>query len=448
MKALTWIGLVLGIGGAAAAVAGARSRARTGKPSGAVYESAATRILILGGGFAGLTTARALARKVGHVPGVSIRLVDQGDSLTFWPMVPEVVPGTIEAPHVLHSLREELIPLGVEFVRAKVIGGDLDLGHIQTCAGEMIFDKLVVALGWETAFFDTPGAAEHCLTLHSLADAVAIRSRVIDRFEAAGGGSRDDLQFIVVGGGSSGVEVAAGMARLVDLLLPQYPHVAAADVHLTIVQAKNDLLPHMEKPLRQAAASRLHQDRIHLRTDSRVKAVDAKGVVLSSGERLDAGTVIWAAGVQPNSVARKVRGLSLDSHGRVDVDECLRVAGHPGIYALGDVAAVRSGRDAVAPTAQAAVQEAAVAAGNIAAEVTGGSPRPFQYHNMGHLVELGGSFAVSQVMGARLSGMAGHLLWRGVYLYKLGDWRDRLHVVSDWLINWALPPSVPRVRVQ
>jgi NADH dehydrogenase len=204
----------------------------------------------------------------------------------------------------------------------------------------------------------------------------------------------------------------------------------------------------MEEPLRQAAASRLRKDGIELRTDSTVKSVDERGVVLDSGDRLDASTVIWTAGVGPSPIARRFKGARLDKRGRLKVDACLRVSGQSGVYALGDIAAVTSGGKPVPPTAQAAVQEAAAVANNLAAEVTGGEPEAFQYHFMGHLVTLGGRFAVSQVFGARLSGWAGHLLWRGVYLYKLGDWRDRLHVVSDWSIRALAGPSVPRLRLR
>lgn len=238
------------------------------------------------------------------------------------------------------------------------------------------------------------------------------------------------------------------MADLIEVLLPQYPGVSEHEVRLTIVQAKDDLLPHMEKPLRQAAASRLHKDRINVRTDSSVKSVDDRGVTLATGDRVEAGMVIWAAGVEPSPVVRNLRGLPLDARGRVEVDDCLRAAGLQGVYALGDVAAVQSDGEDVAPTAQAAVQEAVVVARNLLADVAGGSLHAFRYRNLGHLVELGGKFAVSQVMGARFSGLTGHLVWRAVYLYKLGDWRDRLHVVSDWIIHQVLPPDVPRLRLR
>jgi NADH:ubiquinone reductase (H+-translocating) len=444
---LRW-GIAAGMVCTGFAIAIGRLRARHRALGAPAYDSAGVRVLILGGGFGGLTTARALARKFADRHDVAIRLVDRGDSLTFWPMVPEVIPGAIQAAHVVRSLREELAPIGVEFVRTNVIGADLDRHTVQTGVGDMAYDKLVVALGWQTSFFGTPGAAEHCLTMQSLIDAVSVRARIVDQFEAAAAGCRHDLRFVVVGGGSTGVEVVAGISELIDILIPQYPGLSADDVNLTVVQAKPDLLPDMEKPLRQAAASRLRKDGIELRTDSAVKSVDERGVVLESGERLDASTVIWTAGVEPNPIARLLESAQLDDRGRLMVDACLRVSGHSGVYALGDIAAATSGSKPVAPTAQAAVQEAAVVANNLAAEVTGVETEPFEYRFMGQLVTLGGRFAVSQVFGARLSGWAGHLLWRGVYLYKLGDWRDRLHVASDWSIRALAGASVPRLRLQ
>jgi len=448
MGSRLWLGLAAGFACAGVGIAMARSWAGNHSLRAPSYDSAGVRVLVLGGGFGGFTTARVLARRLAARRDVAIRLVDREDSLTFWPMVPEVIPGAIQAAHVVRALREELVPLGVEFVRTRVIGADLDRRSVRTGIGDMEYDKLVVALGWQTSFFGTPGAAKHCLAMQSLTDAVAVRTRVVDQFEAAVAGRPHDLRFVVIGGGSTGVEVVAGISELIDILILQYPGLSEEEVHLIVAQAKDDLLPHMEEPLRQAAASRLRKDGIELRTDSTVKSVDERGVVLDSGDRLDASTVIWTAGVEPSPIARRFKGARLDKRGRLKVDACLRVSGQSGVYALGDIAAVTSGGKPVPPTAQAAVQEAAAVANNLAAEVTGGEPEAFQYHFMGHLVTLGGRFAVSQVFGARLSGWAGHLLWRGVYLYKLGDWRDRLHVVSDWSIRVLAGPSVPRLRLR
>lgn len=449
MSVASRLGVLVGVGVAAfATVTAVRARTRRRPFPPAPYDSAAQRILVLGGGFAGLTTARTLAKGFGAQLGIAIRVVDAAQSMTFWPMVPEVISGSIQAAHVLRPLREELVGLGIEFIHAKVIGGDLGSRVIETDAGTLPYDKVVIALGWETAFFGTQGAREHCFRLESLSDAVAIRNRVVQQFEAAASGRPGDLCFVVVGGGSTGVELAASLADLMEVLLPQYPSVGRDDVRLILTQAKDDVLPHMEEPLRQAAAGRLRDDRIDVRTDSKVSQVDERGVTLANGARLESSTVIWAAGVQPTATASRLTGADLDHDGRLQVDRYLRLHGRRGAYALGDNAAVTSGDTVVAPTAQAAVQEAAIAAANLLAEVRGGEPTPFVYRELGHIVDLGGRFAVSQVLGARVSGWAGKLVWRAVYLSKLGDWRDRMHVASDWLIRLLEPPSVPRVKVE
>jgi NADH dehydrogenase len=432
---------------AASAMTVARNRRSARAPAHAGYDSASTRVLIAGGGFGGLTAAKELARRLHSRPAVAIRVIDASDSMTFWPMVPEVVSGSIQAAHVIRSLREELSAIGVEYVRARLTGGDLSGRRLTTTIGEMTFDKLVLSVGWRTNFFGTTGAKQHSLVLESVADAVRIRARVIDQLEAAAAGQPHDLTFVVVGGGSTGVELAAGLADLVDVLAGQYPTIDRSDVRVVLAQSKNDVLPHMEKPMRQAATSRLVGERIEVRTDSEVREVDARGVVFARGDRLDAGTVIWAAGVEANPVARELGGVPLDMHGRVAVDEHLRIGGANGLYALGDVAAVRSAGSPVAPTAQAAVQEAAAVAANVAAEISGGELAAFRYHELGKLVELGGRFAVSNVFGLSFTGWAGQLLWRAVYLYKLGDWRDRLHVLADWAVRLLEPPGVPRLRV-
>ena len=416
--------------------------------AGIPYRAAAKRVLILGGGFGGLHAARSLAKRLHRADGVAIRLVDRAQSMTFWPMVPEVIPGSIHAPHVVRPLREELSRAGVEYVRAEVTGADCAQRVVHTTAGDMPYDLLVVALGWQTAFFGIPGASEHAVVLESLADAVAIRDRVIGEFEAAVAGRPHDLRFVVVGGGSTGVEVAASLADLVDVLVAEYPAVDEDEVHLCVVQAKNDVLPHMERGLRAAAEERLRKDRIELKLGAPVSSVDAAGVALASGERVAGGTVIWTAGVEANAVARRLRGVPVDGRGRVRVDARLQVDGLRGVYALGDIAAAKSDGREVAPTAQAAVQEAEVVADNVAARVLGGEHVEFRYRDLGRLVELGGRFAVSEVSGIRMSGWAAQALWRAVYLVKLGDWRDRLHVAADWLIGLLEPASVPRLRVE
>jgi NADH dehydrogenase len=425
-----------------------RARNRQRGVAGMPYDSAPTRVLILGGGFGGLYTARALVKRLARTDAVAVRLVDRAESMTFWPMVPEVVPGSIQAPHVVRSLREELARAGVEYIHARVTGADTALRVVHTDAGDIAYDKLVIALGWQTAFFGTEGAGEHAMTLESLADAVAIRNRVIDQFEAAAAGRAHDLSFAIVGGGSTGVELAAALADLLDTLVGQYPTVDEDEVHLVVVQAKNDVLPHMERGLREAAEERLRKNRIELRLGAPVKRVDEHGVELEDGTHLSAGTVVWTAGVEANRVARAIDGLSIDDRGRVEVDAGLRARGVRGVFALGDIAAVRSHGGSVAPTAQAAVQEAEVVATNVAADLLGGEAVEFAYHDLGRLVELGGRFAVSEISGVRLSGWTAQMLWRAVYLLKLGDWHDRLHVAADWLIKLVEPATVPRLRIE
>ncbi|MGH7765066.1 MAG: NAD(P)/FAD-dependent oxidoreductase, partial [Candidatus Dormibacteraceae bacterium] len=209
MKALlgrTAVAVGVGFATVLAARAISRARARSTDRLPIPYDSASNRVLILGGGFAGLHTARRLATLMKKGPGVALRLVDSAESMTFWPMVPEMITGVIQAAHVMRPLREELVGLGVEFINADVKAGDLDRRTIQTSAGEMGYDELVIAMGWKTAFFGTPGAREHCMTMESLADAVAIRNRVIEKLEAVSSGHRSDLEVVVVGGGSTGVE--------------------------------------------------------------------------------------------------------------------------------------------------------------------------------------------------------------------------------------------------
>jgi NADH dehydrogenase len=231
--------------------------------------------------------------------------------------------------------------------------------------------------------------------------------------------------------------VAANLRELLDELSGRYPNVPESAIKVHLLQARGQVLPHMEKALRRIAAARLRAQRIDLRTDAKAERVDDTGVDLEDGSRITARTVIWAAGVRPAAIAGSMRGLTTDDGGHLRVDEYLRVDGRHGIYALGDCAAVKSGGEPVAPTAQSAVQEARIAADNLVAELRGTWPKPFRYRSRGRLVDLGSRFAVARVLGTDLSGGLAQLLWRALYLYKLGGAANRARVLSDWMLEAA-----------
>ncbi|HUZ88266.1 MAG TPA: NAD(P)/FAD-dependent oxidoreductase [Candidatus Acidoferrales bacterium] len=430
----------LAAGALAGAAIGGAAALRRRRPAASLrdYLTGRPRVLILGGGFAGLTAARELGQAL--PPDAGLLLVDRNDFMTFWPMVPEVIPGSIELQHVLRPLRQDLLGAGAEFLQAEVTEIDLERRLVYTREGELPFDRVIIALGWHTTFFGTEGASEHTLTFQSIEDAIAVRDRVICRFEEVSaertrGGHSDSsrLSFVVVGGGSTGVETAANLSALVSELLPGYPRIAATEPRVHLLQAADAILPHLDGALQRIAAARIASERIDIDTKSKVHSVDAGGVVLEGGERIDSGLVLWAAGVGPSPIAAHVNGAAVDSRGRLQIDQNLRLRGHAGVYAVGDIAGVNSAGQPVPPTAQAAVQAAAAAAQNLVAELRGGDLRPFKFHYLGTLVDLGGRFAVSQFMGRRISGWIAQAMWRAVYLYKLGDRRDRVRVLSDWL---------------
>ena len=419
-------------------------------PPDVPYHAAERKVLILGAGFGGFYVAHHLS---GRLPAKSsVLALDRHDFLTFWPMVPETIPASVEVQHALRPLPAELVRRGVSFLQSEVEEIDLEASLVKTSRGDFGYDQLVIALGWETNFFGISGAPEHALTVQSIEDAIRIRDRVIDTFgealaEAQAGRPPEErtLHFAVVGGGSTGVEVAANLRELIDILLPQYPALSSAQVRVHLLQAGDDVLPHMDQQLRRIAAARLGSEEIEVRTDARVGHLDGSGVELDDGSRVDAGLVVWAAGVRSSSLASKIKGAAVDEKGRIQVDRYLRVGDRSGVYALGDIAAVNSEGKGVPPTAQATIQEAPVVADNLLAELAGGQLREFTYHPLGTLVDLGSRFAVSQIMGRRLSGTLAQALWRGVYLYKLGDGRDRAEVLLDWLLGWLAGPRVSRL---
>jgi NADH dehydrogenase len=287
------------------------------------------------------------------------------------------------------------------------------------------------------------------LDLKGLRDALRVRNHTIDCFEQAerlGGEAPDDLlSFVVVGGGATGVEAAAETHDLIfDVLKDDYPNVDFDRVRIVLVNAADHMLQGLDSSLVNAATRRLASQRIRVINGAKVKEVRPDAVEISNGSTVPARTTIWAAGIQPPPLVGNL-DVQRDNRGRMLVDPYLRVKGSPGVYAVGDCTSMQYDGPPIPALAQAAEQQGKLAASNLAAEIQGERPVAFRYRSVGQLVDLGEGSALVDILGVKLGGLLGALIWKGVYLYELGYDLNRAHVLADWTIDLFTRPDTSKL---
>ena len=442
-------GKLVGVGLSAGVIWGAYKRLRVPESLQGNFANASTKILIVGGGFGGVAAARELARALSRNKDVGVALLDLVNYTTFWPMVPSVIPSDVEMRHVAHSIRRILRPLGVEFFQDEVTGVDFETRQVKTEDGTFSYDYLILSPGSRTAFFGTPGAEENAMDTKGLRSVLQIRNHVINCFEEAErlGGEIPDglLTFVFVGGGATGVEAAADTHDLIfDVLEGDYPNVNFGQVRVVVVNADDHILHGLDPSLVHAATRRLASQRIEVIDDVKAKEVRPDAVVLSDGRIIPARTTVWAAGIEPSPLAKDL-DAEKDHRGHILVDEFLRVKDRPGVYAVGDSTSIDYDGPPVPALAQAAEQEGKRAALNVAAEITGEVPEPFRYRSLGQLVDLGEGGSLVDILGARVSGRIGALIWKVIYLYELGYNLNRAQVIADWAIDMFTRPDTSKL---
>src|SRR3712207_3460649 len=303
------------------------------------------KVLIVGGGFGGYTAAKDLCHLTKDREDVGVLVIAKNNFFTFWPMVPGIVSSDIDARNVAQPLRRALILAGASFRRATVNGIDPERKVVQADGGiEFPYDQLIISLGGQPNFFGIPGVEDHSLTMRGVEDAERVRNRVIERFEEVslmrGEIPESKLTFVVIGGGATGVETAAELYNLVhEALEPDYPNIDPHGVRIFLLEALDHILPELDPALRRAARTRLQNQRIEVRTGAMAEEITGDCVRLKGGDNISTENVIWTAGNRPNQAIYDL-GLPADERNGIRVDEYLRVEDHPGIWALGDCAAV------------------------------------------------------------------------------------------------------------
>lgn len=397
----------------------------------------------MGAGFGGLATTKALA----DAP-VDITLVDRNNFHTFQPLLYQVATSGLNPADVAYPVRGIFARQdNVTFRRGEVRSVDWDLrtARLAGDAEPVTFDILVVAAGATVDDFATPGVAEHGFPLYVLADAMRLRNHVLGRFEEADADpSRVDdgvLTFVVVGGGPTGVEVAGALAELIDKVLRTDFRGSRVDVErarIVLVEMVDDLLPSFAAGSQRHARDQLHRRGVEIRTGESVAEVTATRVRLEGGESIRAHTLIWAAGVQASPLVRAL-DVPTGRGGRVEVDDHLRVPGHPDAFAIGDLAAIDDGHGELLPgVAQVAIQSGHHVAGTIRAGLEGATTKPFRYRDKGSMATIGRRAAVAELPGGiRLSGTLAWFAWLGLHLVYLMGFRNRLSVFLNWAWNYV-----------
>ena len=409
------------------------------------------RVLILGGGFAGVGAAQKLRKADAEVV-----LVDRHDYHTFQPLLYQCATGLLETTAVGHSLRDLLERHDNTTIhKASVIGIDLDAREVRFAELEPLsYDYLVLGLGAEVNFFGTGGAAEHAFPMYTLPHALHLKDHLLGRWEAADRdpGLVDDgvLNVVVVGGGPTGVETAGAVAELYRAVFARdYPALPQDKARVILVEAGPELFSMFKPRLRKYAEKALTERTVEVMTGERVSSVAPTRVTLKSGDELKAHTLVWGAGLQGNALARSL-GLELQRGNRIAVGPDLALPDHPEVYVPGDIAAITDAKtgQVLPQLGSVALQSGEHAGEAIARRIAGKAAKPFRYRDKGTMAMIGRSAAVVQMLaGSTMTGRRAQLAWGAVHLALLPTNEDRAKAVVDWAGTTLTHQRVGRITV-
>jgi NADH:ubiquinone reductase (H+-translocating) len=406
-------------------------------------------VVIVGAGFGGLAVARSLDRHP-----VEVTLIDRNNFTTFQPLLYQVATAGLNAADVAHSIRGLFHrQRNLQVLVGEVTGVDWERRQLLLEDHKPVpFDHLVLALGAVATWFGVPGAAEYALPLYTLEEAVDVRNHVLSRFEAADADpslvDHGELNFVVVGGGPTGVEMAGALAELFAVVFKRdYPTLGVGRARVVLVEARDRLLEPFHVSSQRAALDALRARQVEVRLEETVDEVTPDHVRFTSGEVLPARTVIWAAGVRAHPVARAM-GLPTTASGRVEVAPDLSVPGRAGVWAVGDVAAphAKRGSGVLPQLAPVAMQSGAHVAGQIGRLAEGKPTQPFRFHDKGTMATIGRRAAIAELPGRiRLHGTVAWVAWLGLHILYLAGLRNRASVLLNWAWGYLTWDRGPRI---
>ena len=408
---------------------------------------AGRRLLILGGGFGGLDVARAIGRSRAAREYWDSLLIDKENFFQFNPLLPAVAVGSVETRHIVYPLRAMARHRHIRFQKNKAIAIDLARREVRLHNNLVEpFEVLIIAVGSETNYYGTPGAFEHTRPFKTIVDAMTLRARVVELFEMAEQAEsraqrRRLLSFVIVGGGVTGVEVAAELMEMArETLLPKYPSLHRSDLTVTLLEA-GDRVVSTARPQHSAyVLSFLERHGVTVRLRATVTRVEPRCVQLADGSVVEGFTLLWTAGVQPPALVRDLPLMHSDD-GRVRVDDHLRAldpGGQPldDVLVIGDCGAVADGQGGHFPRlAQTAVATGRYVGDALVRRALGQSAEPFAYHGKGYIISLGKHSSVVDLLGVPFSGRIAWLMWAAYYLITMVGIRKQIEVGLDHLTH-------------
>ena len=404
------------------------------------------KLVIIGGGFGGLTLAKKLEATLPE--DWDIYLLSKTNFITYNPLLPEVIGASILPSHVQAPFRLVLKRTRIRMVTVDKIDYQEKVVHYHNeRKASLAFDQLVVAAGVQANTNMMQGLAEHTLPLKTVGDALYIRNQIIDRLEQAtihpDPIRRAQLTtFVVLGGGFSGVETAGELEDFLRSAQRFYKNVELKDCKIIVVHGTDRLLPELSPQLSEATKKNFEKRDIDIRLNARAESVEAERVILKGGEVIEGATIICTIG----TVAHAFIGSDdvACERGRIITNPDMSIENHPGVWAMGDCALVPNARDGKysPPTAQFADRQAKFLASNIVAFLAGRATKEFNYKPQGMLASIGHNKAVAEIFGMRFTGLIGFMLWRGVYLLKVPTFSRKVRLFLEW--NWAMffPPDI------
>ncbi len=415
--------------------------------------AASPRIVVLGGGFGGAYAAQRIA----HKSKVDLTILDRNNFLLFYPLLVEAGVGALEPRHVVVPLR--LFVPKSDFRMAEVTAVDLERQVVSyqvvgsKVVEELSYDQLILSLGSITRIAPIPGLREFGFELKSLSDAVELRDRGIRQLELANTISdpqerRDLLRHVVVGANFTGIEFAGEYQAFMADAAKHYQNIQPTEIEMIVLEHGRRILPSVRPDLSAWAEKTLTKRGVDIRAETTITEIGEDFAVLTTGERISTGMVVWAARIAPNPLVAKIPGLPINVKGYIDCDPDLRVKGLQNVWAIGDCATVYdvSGHP-FAATAQSATRQGSVVADNVLAAMVGAPTKHFAYKPLGSFVAIGRRSAAAEVLGHSFKGFIGWFLYRGTYLMKMPTLPMKVRVAMDWLLELLLKSEVVQLGV-
>ena len=395
-------------------------------------------ILILGAGFGGIYTYKSLPTWIKR--DCNITIIDRRNHFLFTPLLPEVAGASLDQHSIVEPIRD-IVDREVNFIQSTVVSVDTKNNTVVLPNREIHYDVLVAGLGSRTYFFGTPGAEQYAYVLKDLDDAVRLRARFIDTFEAASQLENKDererlLSFMIVGAGPTGVELAGEASDLLfDTFVKQFGNIDISEITLTLINSGEEVLAMFDKKLREYAAASLTSANVIIKNNVRVAEVTETGVITADGEFIPSNTVVWTAGVTANSLTCSCGSFDVE-RGRILTDEYLRAKNNDNVFVIGDMAHFPTADGRGLPmTAQIAKQQGVLTGKNISRLLEKEPLEKFIYKEKGLLASLGAFDAIAQIKGIKLKGLIAWFIWRTIYLFNFASWKKRFTIMFDWTLN-------------